>query len=85
MKKLRGDKVIVRVPLALDAEVSDSFGTTEIVSPPTLVVAVDRAAYEHNPKPIMQEIYKRVDRIQRISREKGMSVVDLLKEKGFVQ
>lgn len=79
------DKVIIKIPLALDAEVSNGFNTTEVVNPPTLYIPVDRIQYESNREFVMSQIYKRVDRLQKISREKGYSIIELLKEKGWIK
>lgn len=79
------DQVIVKVPLALDAEISESFSTTEIYNPPTLYVAVDREAFETKRELIMGQIYKRVYNIERIAREKGLGIIELLKERGYVK
>lgn len=78
-------KVIVKVPLALDAEVSFDTKNTEIVNPPTLIIAVDRAAYEADRTMVMTQIYRRVDRIQQVAREKGLTIIELLKERGYIQ
>ena len=79
------DKVIVAIPLALDAELATNFTATEVVNPPTLYIPVDRIAYETKHDLVMQQIYRRVDRLQKISREKGYSIIELLKEKGWIK
>lgn len=61
--------VIVRVPLALGAEVSYSSGRTEIMNPPTLMVAVDRIAYETNKALMMSHVYKHVKALSKDQQE----------------
>lgn len=85
-KTNKSSKLIISVPLALDAQVSDEFGNgAQAIAPPTLMVEVDREAYERNPQYFMAEIYKRADRIMGIERRKGRNIIERLSERGYIK